>query len=116
MKNQAVYEELRKAEHSPAWNRASAYVILKGGKEVGRIKVKHPKDGMGPLVSFLWDWTGPESIDKLGIQRGSASGCGYDKLAAAMEGFKFGAITFKDHPTDWKMQLREAGYTLIQAL
>lgn len=112
----SIYDKLRAAEHSPAWDRASAYVIMHGADRAGQIKVKHPKDGMGPLEVFLWDWTSSGSIDDRGIQYGKASGMGYDKLAAALEGLKFGELIFKDHPTDWKHQLEEGGFTLFQAL
>lgn len=111
-----VYERLRKAEESPAWNRASAYVIMRGAEYVGKILCKHPHDGMGPLELFLWDWTGENSINKLGIQRARITGCGFDKLAAGMDGLIFGGIELKDHPTDWKTQLRDAGYTLLSVL
>lgn len=112
-----VYERLRVAEKSPAWHRAGAYAIMKGTEYAGKILCKYPVDGMGPLEVFLWDWTehasgGPSRE----IQRGRASGCGYGKLAAALEGLKFGPIVFADHPTDWKTQLREAGFELLNVL
>lgn len=109
-----VIERLSKAEQSPAWNRASAYVILKEGKEVGRLKCKWPADGMGPVEVFLWDWTNPEHTPD--IQRGTAKGCGYDKLAAAVDGLCFGGMKFTDHPHDWRSTLETNGYTVIHAL
>lgn len=109
----SVYDRLKKAEASPAWNRAGAYVILKDGQDVGRIKCKYPLDGMGQLDVFLWDWTAQEPRN---IQHGWARGCGYDKLSAALDGLQFGEIVFKENPTDWRDQLRKAGYNLIAAL
>lgn len=115
-----VYERLTAAEQSPAWDRARAYAIMKGAEYAGKILCKYPVDGMGPLEVFLWDWTndpsnvGPNGVRE--IQRGRASGCGYDKLAAALEGLKFGPLVFSDHPTDWKHQLREAGFELLNVL
>lgn len=113
---------LQAAEKSPAWNRVSAYVIIAPGacnttptgfysKSIGKIKVIHPADGMGILKVFAWDCSGNN-----GLQIGQASGCGYDKLSAAMEGLKFDDIVFTDHPKNWEMQLREAGYTIVQAI
>lgn len=114
MSKTSVYDKLRVAEESPAWNRVSAFIIMKGAERVGQIKCKYPADGMGRLQVFLWDWTNVDA--NRGIQYGYASGCGYDKLAAAVDGLKFGELTFSDHPTDWKEQLRKAGYNLLQAI
>lgn len=108
---------LQAAEKSPAWNRVSAYVIIDqfgtGGdcNKFGKVKVIHPADGAGALKVFVWDCTGDN-----GLQMGTASGYGYDKLSAAMCGIKFDDIEFTDHPTNWEMQLRQAGYTVIQAI
>lgn len=119
---------LQKVEQSPAWKRAAAYVIippvgllgpkygdvLTGAKlghlPYGKIKISYPADGMGKLQVFVWDCIGND------LQYGWASGCGYDKLSAALAGLKFDNITFTDHPVNWEMQLREAGYTVIQAI
>jgi hypothetical protein len=110
---------LQAAEKSPAWNRVSAYVIIdKFGvnsdcNRFGKIKVIHPADGMGSLKVFVWDCTGSD------LQMGTASGCGYDKLSAAMVDMKFDDITFTDHGSlsgNWQTQLRAAGYTIVQAI
>ena len=42
--------------------------------------------------------------------------CGYDKLSAALGGIKWGELTFTDHPVNWEIQLRKAGYTVVQAV
>jgi hypothetical protein len=110
----SVYDRLREAEHSPAWDRAGAYAIMQGDKYAGKLLCKYPVDGMGPLTVFLWDWTDPKGSRE--IQIGRASGCGYDKLAAAVDGLKFGKLVLSDYPKDWKEQLREAGYTLLNVL
>lgn len=107
-----TYDKLKKAEVSPAWDRASAYVIFKRDKPgiVGKVLLKFPKDGMGPLEVFLWDWSDPSVAPD--VQYGRASGCGYDKLAAALVGLTFAGIHFTDDK-DWKNELDEAGY-LVQ--
>ena len=115
MSKTSVYERLRAAEASPAWNRASAYVIMKGAHYAGKILCKHPVDGMGPLEVFLWDWSS-EKGEVPPIQHASVRGCGFDKLAAGMDGLKFGGIELKDHPTDWKKQLRDAGFEVLSVL
>lgn len=114
MSKTIVYEKLRKFEHSEPWNRCGAHVIMRGSEYVGKILCRYPKDGMGRMDVFLWDWTQPGEAQP--IQHSYASGCGYDKLAAAMDGMTFGGIVLKDHPTDWRKQLRDAGYTLIGVL
>ena len=102
----------RRCEKSPAWSRVSAYVIISpDGKGWGKIKAAWPSDGMGPLHVFAWDCSGDN-----GIQYGKASGCGYDKLSAALVGIKWGDIVFTDHPVNWEIQLRKAGYTVVQAV
>lgn len=102
---------LQKVEAGPAWDRARAYIVLSPNKKSwGKIKVAYPKDGMGPLQVFFWDCKGT------GLQYGRASGCGYDKLAAAMEGLTWDGIALKDHPIGWESQLRDAGYEVIQAI
>lgn len=112
----SVYEKLKEAERSPAWERAGAYAIMRGADYAGKILCKYPKDGMGPLTVFLWDWTGEEVEGAREIQIGRASGCGYDKLAAALDGLKFGKLVLGDHPKEWKNQLHEAGFTLLNVL
>lgn len=102
----------RRCDKGAAWGRVSAYVVISpDGKGWGKIKCAWPVDDMGPLHVFAWDCSGDN-----GIQYGKASGCGYDKLSAALVGVKWGPITFKDHPTNWESQLRTAGYTVVQAV
>jgi hypothetical protein len=102
---------LRKAEQG-AFSRVRAYVILPQTfmGHYGKIKVSYPADGMGKVHVWFWDCQGNN------LQYGNASGCGYDKLSAALQGLKFDDIVFTDHPVNWEMQLRNAGYTVIQAV
>lgn len=117
---------LQKAEQGPAWSRAAAYVViapvvihnshgslsLDGFERLkhGKIKVAYPADGAGPLRVWVWDCIGTD------VQMGTASGGGYDKLAAALDGLTFDGITLNDHPNDWKETLHAAGYTILQAM
>lgn len=115
----------RKCDNGPAFNRVRAYVIIAPQhaaycetakhtviKELqhGSIKVAYPADGAGKLQVFVWECKNP------GMQYGWASGYGYDKLSAALKGIKFDDIVFTDHPENWQIQLRNAGYTVIQAI
>lgn len=110
------FDILRKAEQVN-FSRARAYVILPINKDdvglidrwrgYGKIQVAYPKDGAGRLRVFVWDIIGT------GLQIASAGGYGYDKLGGALEGMKFDNITLSHN---WENDLREAGYTVIQAL
>lgn len=108
MGTKTVYEWLNTCENVN-WNRAGCILILKDGEIVGKIKIAFPKDGAGTLRLFLWDFEN-------NIQMGTAGGFGYDKLSAAMRGLTFKDITFTDHPHNWEMQLRDAGYTTFTAM
>ena len=105
----------RKCEQG-AFSRVRAYTIIKPNSKAdsvayGVIRVAYPKDGAGRLHVFVWDY----SSDR-GIQHGMSSGYGYDKLSAALQDLQFDDITFTDHPVNWESQLRQAGYTVIQAI
>lgn len=77
-------------EKRPALNRAGAYVILdeQTGKFCGKILFAYPSDGAGKLYAAMWDFTPTTGRD---VQNGYATGCGYDKQSAAIDGMKFGA-------------------------
>ena len=108
---QKAVDARKRVEDGLAWRRASAYIILHPDKKGhGVIRVAHAKDGMGTTHVFLWD------MDGSNIQHGTASGCGYDKVSAAINGMTFNGIKLEDHPRNWKVALDKAGYQIIQAL
>lgn len=76
----------------------------------GKIKVARPADGAGKLHVFVWD------LDGTGLQYGSATGYGYDKLAYALSGLTFDGIKLTDHPNYWRDILNQHGYQVIQAI
>ena len=113
---------LQAAEKSSAWNRVSAYVIIapiqadddmhKGSIDVwkkhGKIKVLFPASGIGSgqgVKVFVWQCLND------GLQY--ATGYNLDK---AMASITFDGITLKDDGSDWRRQLEEHGYTVIQAI
>jgi hypothetical protein len=121
-KTAKAIEALQRAEKSSAFHRVAAFVIIPPlgllGHEVderliagpapyGKIKVLYPADGAGKLQVWVWDTQGND------IQYGKASGFGYDKLAHALKGMSYDAIVFEE---DWREQLRQRGYTVIQAV
>lgn len=111
IKDKAV-DQLRKMERSPAWDRASAYIVIHPNrKDWGKIQCAWPKDGMGRLRVFVWD------TQRNGLQYGYAGGCGYDKLTAALCGLVFDGIKLGDHPNGgWEKLLKEKGYEIIRAI
>lgn len=75
----------------PGPARTGVYIVIDEitGKYCGKIIYAYPKDGAGILYASLWDWTDQKSGGR-DIQNGRATGYGYDKQSAAIDGFKFG--------------------------
>ena len=75
-------------EERPALNRAGVYVVIDTttGTIAGKLLIAYPRDGAGRLYVSLWDWTGTGHA----VQDGSVTGFGYDKLASAITGMRFG--------------------------
>lgn len=114
-----VYEQ-----HDKAFQNVSAYVVLdKNGEHVASVKFKFPRDGAGRLYAYV-HWIGLQMV------RGSASGYGYDKRSAAVADavgrfadmdkhpycFKFFDAVARDGGEYWDRRLRDAGFTVIQAV
>lgn len=80
-------------------NRAETHRVLrvKDGQidEVARVMVIYPSDGAGRLRVCVTDWT--QNDDKRTHWIDSASGYGYDKLAAALSGATVGGFELGDH-------------------
>lgn len=121
-------------QHDSAFARVAAYVVMRDGERVATIAFKFPADGAGRLYAYV-HWLGLE------MTRGFASGYGYDKRSAAcanavkhMKGTDGGwnaPVTRADHigpicdflnaiaqdsGMTWESQLREAGFTVLQAV
>ena len=62
--------------HAKAFNRVSAYVIMRGEERVATIAFKFPRDGAGRLYAYVHVFGAP-------MVRGYAGGYGYDKRSAA---------------------------------
>lgn len=115
-------------QHRAAFAQVSAFVVLDGAERVATIAFKFPRDGAGRLACFL-------HVIGLPMVRGTASGYGYDKRAAAL-----GAAASKvDRPTgdegviardrlaaflaairdddrSWDASLHKAGFAVHQAV
>jgi hypothetical protein len=125
-------------QHDNAFSHVSAYVILKDGEHVAKIALKFPKDGAGNLYAYV-HYLGLEMV------RDFAGGYGYDKKSAAVThaATKIEPYLVED-PTqqwqidyaekinavmaefkaalsdiggkDWDNALRDAGYTVLNAV
>lgn len=107
--------------------RVSAYVILRNGEYAGRVIVSYPADGAGRLYVIGWLPGQPGAAEKWTRHHRWASGGGYDKASAAMSGAKVwnmrgpsGAVaswaTLQDNGRDWRHQLEDMGYEVVQAV
>lgn len=120
--------------HDKAFFNVSAYVILKDGEKVATVAFKFPKDGAGRLWCYL-------HVIGLPMVRAYAGGYGYDKKSAAftsaidaqckvkLENWQTGdylaqyaianAIEAQCAATDgkdWIDNVRDAGFTVLQAV
>jgi len=124
--------------HRASFSNVSAFVVMDGAERVATIAFKFPKDGAGRLFSYV-HWIGTEMV------RGFAAGGGYDKKTAAcaaaatkMPGalsdgrytagtphytaqqhgryIQFNAELRKDDGREWHNRLRDAGFTVLQAV
>lgn len=122
----AIYDQ-----HEKAFAKVQAFVIAKGGERVATVAIKFPADGAGRLYAYV-HWIGLEMV------RGSASGYGYDKRTAACASAaerlrkpddsapnkafqhasfaKFKAAMLLDGGKHWDNALRDAGFTVWQAV
>ena len=81
---------VKNIEERPAFQYAGVYVIHEKatGKYAGKILFAWPKSaGDGILYASMWDFTQKHSRD---VQNGRATGGGYDKESAALDGMIFG--------------------------
>lgn len=121
-------------QHDAAFAHVSAFVIMKGGERVATIAFKFPRDGAGRLYAYV-HWIGLEMV------RGYAGGYGYDKRSAAVanavakirsaDGGWKAPVNSADQIADvlaflnalatdsgryWDDRLRDAGFTVLQAV
>lgn len=123
-----IYEQ-----HRAAFAQVEAHVILNAqGERVATIAFKFPRDGAGRLYAYV-HWIGLEMV------RGYASGGGYDKRSAACahaacmmpSGLDaktgmhcdprhsygdFRRALARDAGSSWDRELRDAGFTVLQAV
>lgn len=120
-------------QYQAAFANVSAYVVVKDGERVATIAFKFPRDGAGRLYAYV-HWIGTEMV------RGFVGGYGYDKRSAAVSS----AIAAIKIPVDWSNyvannyrnsylaefidamrgdsgkywddRLRDAGFTVLQAV
>lgn len=100
--------------NSPAFENVSAAVILKNGKEVGRILAVFRKSGRTDIN--LFDWTDRENgTTKAWYNYTDASGT--DIIMEALAGLPFGDhVLSKNHGYEWPDYLRSLGYEVIRVI
>ena len=115
-------------QHRAAFANVSAYVILENGEHVGTVAFKYPRDGAGRLYCYFHAY-GTQMV------RGYAGGGGYDKHSAAAQSaasridisdatqtpriwprLEKLRAAIKDQGHHWDHDLREAGFTVVQAV
>lgn len=114
-------------QHQAAFSQVSAYVIMKNGEKVATVALKFPRDGAGRLWAYV-HWIGTEMV------RGYAGGYGYDKRSAAVasaarkmangdqhenrltDWLNFRDAIAADRGQTWDSALRDAGFTVLQAV
>jgi len=117
-------------QHKAAFARVEAYIILKDGERVATIAFKFPADDAGRPYAYV-HWLGLEMV------RGFAAGGGYDKRSAACAAAArklaltpearrddFPILTYDsfrkalslDDALSWDRCLRDAGFTVLQAV
>jgi hypothetical protein len=114
--------------HNKAFASVSAFVILKDGERVATVAFKFPKDGAGRTWCYL-------HILGAEMTRGYATGYGYDKRSAAfLAAAKHKVDLTKSDAahlvwldiipaahrggegSDWQRALRDAGFTVLEAV
>ena len=101
--------------------RIKAYVVINplAPAHCGRIVVSYPADGAGRLYAIAWL---PGEAGETVRHYGHANGYGYDKATAAMGGAAFYDLKagetrkLADQGYDFRRQLEQAGYVVIQAV
>ena len=111
-------------------NRVAGFVIIgpranrpnDGVGYVGKVQFAYPADGMGRL--HVVAWLPDDGSDEYMRSRfyGSCCGCGYDKATSAMGGAEFYSakesrwVRLEDSGRDWKRQIADHSYEVIQAV
>lgn len=102
--------------HNKAFSSVSAFVVCKDNERVATIAFKFPKDDAGRLWCYF-HFIGEPMV------RAYAGGYGYDKKSAAVESAveklpdnEFKAALSNIGGNTWDRALREAGFTVLQAV
>lgn len=127
-------------QHRAAFDKVSAFVVMRDGEKVATVAIKFPRDGAGRLYAYV-HWLG------LPMVRAYANGYGYDKRSAAVgaaarkiplgaaftraqetglqycegrpwyEAFPaFREALVSDGGEDWARKLEKAGFSILQAV
>lgn len=107
---------MKRIDETQAAKQLSAYIIVdKEGKLVGKVHVYYSISGLKTTVN-AWDFD-PNRDDT--FMSASASGGGYDKLSACLDGMTFMGHTLADNGKNQISgldYLREQGFYVYQAI
>lgn len=106
--------KMKRIQDFAAARRVAAWVIFKGDKHVGTVRMHYGQSGVAHV----------EVLDHYAdnkLYQARADGYGYDKLAKYLSGMVIDGVTLRDH---WEVpgvlagleQLRDLGYQVIQAI
>lgn len=107
-----VTDKIRRLEKTA---NIAAWVILKDGKYAGRILQKY----LDRCTMAALDLSRPlhdEDGNHNRWQIGWASGGGYNKATAVLDGMTFNGHTFTDEGKTWDAQLQDWGFEVIRAI
>ena len=99
---------------TPSGKEISAYVILKNGKHIATVRVR--RTNLTCLVNIFNFGDINNSSKSYGFQSAKASGGGYDKFAAALDGMFIDGNELTDHPGGGIDQVEKFGLQVIQAI
>ena len=111
-------DAVRRMEKRTWRTKAAAIVDPRDPTRWGRVVISYPADGAGRLYAVAWL---PGEGRKTVRHHGHATGGGYDKATAALGGAVYWDVrgrkrTLADSGHDWRHQLEDAGYLVIQTV
>ena len=87
---------MKTVAETPAGKQISAWIIMKGSREVGCVRAHYSHSGRVSVNVFNYGPKNPDA-EELGFQSGHAGGYGYDKFTAALSGLSIDGVKMGNH-------------------